>query len=253
MASVVASVLTVSVIAAVPHVAPAAAADPSKGPVVIISGTFGSEPIVEVELRSLRLALAADGYHPYIYYLPGGGIGDMRVTAAGLVDFVDSVLASSGATEVDVIGMSQGGLLGRYFVKHLGGDAVVDTFVSLAAPHYGMPVLGLTMLLGPLNCLTVPVCVQLQPGSAFLADLNAGDDTPGEDVRYVSFASRFDEAVLPFTNAFLHGDDNTNVLIQDQCPLRIVEHVFFPQDGTVYSGIVDALADRPVTLRCLAL
>ena len=219
---------------------------------VIVPGTLADEPAVEVSLRSLADALRADGYEPFTYYLPGGGLGDLRETAAGLPAFVDGVLAATGAAQVDVIGHSQGGLLARYYIRHLGGAAEVDTLVTLAAPHYGSSLYNLGRLFGPHNCLGFTACTQAQVGSAFLADLNGTDDTYGA-VRYASFTTRLDAVVVPYTNALLRGDGAVNVVVQQQCPLRVVEHVLFPQDGAVYGGIVDALAERPVTLDCLAL
>jgi len=226
----------------------------SRGPVVIVSATFGAEPIVDTGLlETLRLRLAADGYQPFIFYLPGGGLGDMADTAEGLVPFVDGVLARTGAGSVPMIGYSQGGLLGRYYIRNLGGDAHVRSYVSLATPHYGMPILSISQLLGPLDCLGVPLCIQLQPGSDFLDSLNAGDDTPGAGVRYTTFASRSDVTVVPYTSAFLRSDGVTNVLLQDHCPLRVADHTLIAHDGAVYSGIVDAIEGRPIALDCRAL
>lgn len=222
------------------------------GPVVIVPGTLASDPIVEIELRSLADALRADGYEPFTYYLPGGGTGDMRATAAALPAFVDGVLAQTGATEIDIVGHSQGGLLARYYIRFLGGAAAVDNLVSLGTPHQGTALANLGSLFGLWNCLGFGACTQAAVGSQFLAELNDGDDTAG-DVRYTSFATKLDLIVLPYTNAFLTGDGTTNVAVQDQCPLRLTEHLTFPQDGTVYSGIVDALAGAPITLDCLAL
>ena len=78
-------------------------------------------------------------------------------------------------------------------------------------------------------------------GSSFLANLNAGDDTIG-NVDYTNIASALDEIVTPYWNAFLNNDGNNhNVLVQSPCFLRVVGHIGLPLDGTVYSGIQDAL------------
>jgi triacylglycerol lipase len=223
-----------------------------RDPVVVIPGTLAGEPLVEVDIQALADALRSEGYGVYIYWLPGNGVGDMRETAAGLPAFVDDVLAWTGADAVDLVGHSQGGLLARYYVRFLGGDGVVDSLVSLGAPHYGTQLANLASLFGSWNCLGVGVCTQAAVGSAFLADLNAGDDTPG-GARYTTFTTRFDEIVLPSTNALLRGDGNVNVIIQQQCPLRVVEHLALPNDVAVQGGVVDALEGRPVTLDCTAL
>jgi hypothetical protein len=99
----------------------------------------------------------------------------------------------------------------------------------------------------------VIACQQMAIGSSFLANLNAGDDTIG-NVDYTNIASAFDEIVTPYWNAFLNNDGNNhNVLIQAPCFLRVVDHIGLPLDGSVYSGIQDALAHRPISLNCFAL
>ena len=154
---------------------------------------------------------------------------------------------------VDLIGHSQGGLVGRYYIKYLGGASEVDSMISLAAPHYGTTLANLANLLGLGTCLGVTACQQMAIGSSFLAGLNAGDDTIGS-VDYTNFASAFDEIVTPYTSSFLNNDgNNRNVLIQSPCFLRVVGHIGIPLDGTTYSGIQDALAHRSISLNCFAL
>jgi hypothetical protein len=53
--------------------------------------------------------------------------------------------------------------------------------------------------------------------------------------------------------AFLLSGDATNVLLQDQCPLRVADHTLVAHDGAVCSGIVDAIEGRPVVPDCRAL
>ena len=90
-------------------------------------------------------------------------------------------------------------------------------------------------------------------GSTFLNNLNAGDDTIG-NVSYTNIASIFDEVVVPYSTAFLNNDgNNTNVRLQSPCWARVVDHIGLPLDGTVYSGITDALAHQAITLNCFAL
>jgi triacylglycerol lipase len=237
------------------RVASAATAPPSgrANPVVIVEGTGSSQPLLPIlDYDLLARRLRADGFQAFIFHLPGNGLGDMSVTATAIPPFVDDVLAQTGATHVDLIGHSQGGLLGRYYIKFLGGAAKVDRFVGLATAHYGTLLANLVMLHGVLNCLSFPFCQQAVRGSAFLRDLNGDDDTFGE-VRYTNIATALDEIVLPYTSSFQRSGNATNVTIQDQCPLRVVEHITLLDDATAYSGIRDALADRPITFDCLDL
>jgi triacylglycerol esterase/lipase EstA (alpha/beta hydrolase family) len=167
--------------------------------------------------------------------------------------FAGQVRAQTGAAHVDLIGHSQGGLVGRYYIKYLGGASVVDSMISLGAPDYGTSLANLATLLGLGSCLGVVACQQMAIGSTFLANLNAGDDTIG-NVDYTNIATAFDEIVTPYWNAFLNNDgNNQNVLVQSPCFLRVVGHIGLPLDGTVYSGIQDALAHRSISLNCFAV
>jgi triacylglycerol lipase len=68
----------------------------------------------------------------------------------------------------------------------------------------------------------------------------------------MNYFTSLDELVRPVRNAEL-ADGATNVLIQSQCPVRVVEHVGLALDGTVYSGIIQALDDKPIHLDCWAV
>jgi len=64
-------------------------------------------------------------------------------TAAGarqLAWFVDQVREVTGAGEVDLVGHSMGGVVGRYYVTLGGGDGAVANLVTLGSPHAGTDV-----------------------------------------------------------------------------------------------------------------
>jgi hypothetical protein len=81
-------------------------------------------------------------------------------------------------------------------------------------------------------------------GARFLAALNAGDETPGP-AGYTSIYSLNDELVQPqaprSTSAL---DGAANVLIQDVCPARPVNHVGMLRDPVAFALTLDAL-DHP--------
>jgi triacylglycerol lipase len=237
--------LVISIIAGVVAFAPGGAQATPQDPVIIVAGTFSPSFANE----PLRWRLEADGYDTYIYELPGLGIGDIAETSEPLAGFVDSVLAQTGASKVDLIGHSQGGLVLRYYIKYLGGDQRVDSAISLGAPHYGTALANIGVLLG-IGDLFCTSCDQMAVGSSFLNDLNAGDDTIG-NVSYTNFYTVYDELVRPVRNATLQ-DGAKNVKIQSQCWFRFVEHIGLILDGAVYSGIEDALEHRRIRLNCWA-
>lgn len=226
--------------------APGAHAAP-KDPVIIVAGTFSPS----IANEPLRARLRADGYDTYIFQLPGLGLGDIAQTSQPLVAYVNDVLARTGASRVDLVGHSQGALVSRYYVRNLGGSAKVDSVISLGGPHYGTSVANIGTILGFGSCIGIVACQQMAIGSTFLNNLNAGDDTVGT-VQYTNLYTTYDELVRPVANATLK-DGATNVKVQSQCWLRVVGHLGLILDGTVYSGVQDALEHRPITLNCFAV
>lgn len=243
LAFVVALLAATSLAVATPATAGAATPDP----VIIVAGTFS--PAFANEPLAARLR--ADGYRTYIFELPSLGTGDINGASAALNRFADGVRAQTGASRVDLVGHSQGGLVARGYVKYHGGASEVDSLISLGAPHYGTYVANLVNFLGFGSCLGVTACEQMTIGSSYLNALNAGDDTIG-NVRYTNIYTNYDELVRPVTNATL-GDGATNVRVQSHCWARVVGHLGLIVDGTVYSGVRQALAGQSIRLNCWAL
>jgi triacylglycerol lipase len=224
-----------------------AVAAPPRDPVVVVAGTFGPAFFYE----PLAARVRADGAQAFVFELPALGTGDIANSARALDTFVDGVLARTGASRVDLVGHSQGGLVARQFIRFEGGSAVVDSLVSLGTPHYGTAVANIADFFGFGTCLGIVACEQMAVGSDFLTRLNAGDDTVGA-VRYTNLFTALDELVRPVRNAAM-ADGATNVLIQSQCPARVVAHIGLALDGTTFDGVRDALHGEPVRLNCLAV
>ena len=205
---------------------PASAA--ASEPVVLVHGTFGDSTNWGYIAPQLDAETFAIDYG-------NRGTGDIRESAQQLADFVDGVLAQTGASKVDIIGHSQGGMMPRYYVKNLGGAAKVDDLIGLSPSNHGTDVNGTGGADGPL-CMA---CTQQAAGSEFLTELNAGDETPG-DVDYTVIQTRYDEVVTPFTSAFLDGA--TNVLLQDKCPGDVSEHLTIVVNQPTVQWIKNALA-----------
>jgi len=224
-----------------------AAAQTAKDPVIIVAGTFS--PAFANEPLATRLR--ADGYKVWIFVLPNLGTTDINAASRALNTFADNVRANTGAAKVDLIGHSQGGLVARGYVKYYGGANEVDSLISLGAPHYGTYVANLVNFLGFGSCIGIVACEQMTIGSSYLNNLNAGSDVIG-NVKYTNFYTIYDELVRPVTNATL-ADGATNVKIQSKCWGRVVGHVGLITDGTVYSGVRQALAKKSIDLNCWAL
>ncbi|SPF01457.1 esterase/lipase family protein [Streptomyces sp. MA5143a] len=217
-------------------------------PVVLVHGTFANS--VDNWL-GLAPYLVNRGYCVYSLdygQLPGvpffNGLGPIDKSAKQLDTFVDRVLASTGAAEVDLVGHSQGGMMPRYYLKFLGGAAEVNALIGIAPSNHGTTLGGLTQLLdyfpgaGDLLSTATPALADQVVGSPFLTKLNAGGDTvPG--VTYTVLATKYDEVVTPYRSQFLDGPNVRNVVIQDLCAADLSEHAAI--------GLLDRVAFHEVT------
>ncbi len=163
---------------------------------------------------------------------------------------MDQVRATTGATKVDLVTHSEGGLVSRWYVKFLGGGDKVGRYISLGTPQYGTYVANIMNFVGLGSCVGVVACQQMTIGSDFLASLNSGVQAPGP-VRWTTIRTWEDELVRPVDHATLTGA--TNVLVQSSCPLRAVGHVGLVLDGTTYTVVRQALADAAIRPDCFAL
>ncbi|GGX10886.1 esterase/lipase family protein [Streptomyces lomondensis] len=260
-----AALLLTAAVATVPATAAQAAGAPSSGwndysckpsaahprPVVLVHGTLGNS--VDNWL-GLAPYLKVRGY--CVFSLDYGqlqgvpffhGLGPVEKSAAQLRDFVDQVLAATGAAETDVVGHSQGGMMPRWYLRFLGGAAKVNALVGIAPTNHGTDLNGFTRLLpyfpGAADLLkqSTPALADQVTGSDFLDRLNAGGDTvPG--VRYTVIATQYDEVVTPWRSQYLSGPGVRNVLLQDLCPVDLSEHVAVGLlDRIVFHEVANAL------------
>jgi triacylglycerol esterase/lipase EstA (alpha/beta hydrolase family) len=220
-------------------------------PVVLVHGTFAD---MSDSWQALSPLLKNDGYCVFaLNYGSSNGSGAVGIYATGeiansareLSSFVDRVLAATGASRVDMVGHSQGGMMPRYYIRFDGGAAKVHTLVGLAPSNHGTTVDGLFIIAEHIPGATSFVglcqaCEEQAAGSAFIANLNAGHETePG--VSYTVIESAYDEVVTPYTSAFLSGPDVTNITLQNQCPLDLGEHLSMPYDHIADADVLTAL------------
>jgi triacylglycerol lipase len=145
-------------------------------------------------------------------------------TARRLAAEVRRVRRATGAAKVDIITHSMGALSSRYYLRRLGGTAVVDRWVSLGGPDHGIA--------GPPLC-PWRSCRELRAGSAFLAALNRGDETPGPTA-YATWWSPCDTVVNPDSSVALRGAGNTRT--------ACLGHGALIADATVYAQVRDFVA-----------
>jgi triacylglycerol esterase/lipase EstA (alpha/beta hydrolase family) len=225
---------------------------------VLVEGTFAS---MYNSFGAVSPDLVNNGYCVYAFNygqtLPLTGIfatGDIAASASQLSTEVDHVLAQTGASKVDLVGWSQGGMMPRYYINDLGGAAKVNMLVGFAPSNYGTNLDGVVNLIGDLGLLglttavlsaTCQACVEQLQGSSFLTGLNASPTAAG--VTYVVIETDDDEVVTPYTNAFLPAGPNVqNITLQNQCPQDASDHLSIPYDSNALQDMLNALGpDAP--------
>jgi pimeloyl-ACP methyl ester carboxylesterase len=112
--------------------------------------TRGPRPIIAIHgyamnranFVPLALRLRRAGLGP-IFGFEYWTLGRIAAGARQLGWFVDEVRARTGASCVDLVGHSMGGVVGRYYVALAGGDAAVRHLITLGSPHSGTEVSGM--------------------------------------------------------------------------------------------------------------
>lgn len=170
------------------------AGPPAERPPVLLLHGFTDNRSVFVLLRR---ALRAGGRRHVEAYNYSPFTRDLRVTARHLAAHIEELCARTGQEQVDLVGHSLGGLIGRYYVQRLGGDARVRTLVTLGTPHAGTRA-------APFMDAH-PLVRQMRPGSEVLAEL-AGP-AAGCATRCVAFWSEFDTVMAPVDTARIEHPD----------------------------------------------
>jgi triacylglycerol lipase len=204
------------------------------GPVLLVGGYGGSTR----SLEPLRRTLVAAGRDVVVVPAVGDGTGDIAGQAEALGERARSAMRRFGASSVDVVGYSAGGVVAREWVRQGGAARRV---LTIGSPQHGTAVAELAVSLTG-RCPTA--CRQLEPDSDLLRTLNARDETPPGPV-FVSVWSTADEVVVPPGSARLDGA--VNLTVQSLCPARRTSHGELPSDPVVQALLGSALAAGPAT------
>jgi len=152
---------------------------------------------------------------------------DVRAAARRLGATVEAICEDTGYDRIHVIGHSMGGVVARYYVQRMDGDARVHTLVTLGSPHAGTRAAHL---------LPRGVCRQLTPSSDIVAELAA--PAPACRTRFVAFWSDLDALISPKRAARIDHPD----LIARNVFVPRVGHMSLPIDGRVTREIASTLA-----------
>jgi len=226
-------------------------------PVILVNGFLGNQ---SEEWQGVAPFLANQGFCVYTFNYGGSsqssliqGVAPTQDDAAELGTEVQQVKAQTGASQVDIVSHSFGGLVSLYYMAADGGARYVKNFVGLAPPSHGTTAGGIVTFLqsvelfSPFNQIFEQVfpgcgsCEDIIAGSTFLTQFAAaGEVAPGP--HYTILISKDDEAVTPVDSAFLTGPNVTNMFVQTSCPDDQVGHVGLTYDTWVFQTTANILS-----------
>ena len=256
-------------------IAPGGANDPSITvtaerplPIILVNGTGG---VQSVNWSVGAPVLANAGYKVFTFNhgntttrpnFPVQATADIRESAHELSDQIDRALAETGASQVILIGHSQGGgILPHYYINTLGGAEKVAQLIGITPSNHG------TTLSGVVTLLSAPVlgpwltkrfnrigaaCLQQFSGSSLVRETYRGGDTrPG--VIYDTISTANDWVVTPHIRQALHGPGATNIVVQEHHPGYLGGHVSAVVSYQVWQLVLARLAANPAANRVVGV
>ncbi|XDG02473.1 hypothetical protein ABKA04_002088 [Annulohypoxylon sp. FPYF3050] len=232
-----------------------------RNPVVMLHGLSANR---DVDLNMLQYELNRRGYctfsqtygaWPLVPWI--GGLRTMADSAKDIAEFVKEVKDKTGASKVDIVGHSEGGVQSIYVpMTQPGLSGIVEHIVALGPAIHGAKYYGFTDLwyiggnvtraLAKVvqDALGCPACDDMMTGGAVYQEFldNAGHIAqPNNKITIIM--SKSDTLVAPNVSEIDEAAVN-NVFVQDTCPDDTVGHAGLMWDKSVWRLIVNALEEN---------
>lgn len=171
-------------------------------------------------------------------------LGGVEAHAKRVAKAVDRLLEKTGATRVDYVAHSMGGLAARYYIRHLGGKSKIRRLVTIATPHAGTAWAQLRLTRSARD---------MMPGGDFLLAL--GDEERLDGIRCTNIRAGWDQMVWPRESGVwgAHADDHEVAFAEhwaiqlDPRALALVLAALEAPEDDLKADSVGATAPPPVT------
>ncbi|MEG5039528.1 MULTISPECIES: alpha/beta fold hydrolase [unclassified Microcoleus] len=192
----------------------------SRNPVLLIHGIFRKSGI----FYKMSAYLTQLGWSVYTLNLsPYWGNASIDELAQQIADYIDKTFAP--AQHLDIVGLSMGGLVTRYYLQRLGGINRVQRFIAISSPHSG------TWMA---YTLWGKGCVQMRPGSAFLEDLNR-DAALLEKLNFTSIWTDWDFIIVPASSS--------QISAAKEVKLSVFAHAMMARHSSSLKAVAEALSE----------
>ncbi|KAI1458458.1 alpha/beta-hydrolase [Annulohypoxylon moriforme] len=232
-----------------------------RNPVVMLHGLSANR---DVDLNMLQYELNRRGYctfsqtygaWPLVPWI--GGLRTMADSAKDIADFVKEVKDKTGASKVDIVGHSEGGVQSIYVpMTQSGISDIVEHVVALGPAIHGAKYYGFTDLwyiggnvtraLAKVvqDALGCPACDDMMTGGAVYTEfLNNAGHIAQSGNKMTVIMSKSDTLVSPDVSE-INEAGVKNVFVQDTCPDDPVGHAGLMWDKSVWRLIVNALEEN---------
>jgi len=208
--------------------------DVSELPVVLVHGYLSTAEM----LTPLAARLRGRGFKVFSSELSPFCIQDVRKLADELSDTVDRVIEETGAAKVNLVGLSQGGIIALYYTKLVDEVGLVRHLVAAGSPFKGTwaPVAGL--LATPWLGVVSRGVWQVMPNSRLLAELHGAPMPPEVEVTTIAVEG---DLVSPPERCTLPGAPH---IVVDGVPF--VSHQWLVFSQPVAAAIARALGDDEI-------
>lgn len=224
-------------------------------PILLIHGTNAT---VEKSLGPVQQALLEDGR--CVYGLEFNSMQPLSASVDYFAGAVDRIREVNHVTAIDVVGKSQGALIARAVSVRSADRATppLRHVVAISGPQHGVSQTVAGVDITPIgartplfNLIDRAAMRDMLVGSPFMTELGRGPMTaPG--VHYTMLASRYDQIVTPYSNAFVDEPNVKNILIQDGCEEDRAGHLAESTDPRTVDLVLNALDPvRHPVVRCV--
>jgi triacylglycerol lipase len=192
----------------------------SSNPVLLVHGIFRKSGIFDkmsAYLRDLGLSVYTLDLSPH------WGNASIDELAQQTADYIDKNFEPQ--QPLDIVGLSMGGLVTRYYLQRLGGINRVQRFIAISSPHSGT---------WTAYTLWGKGCVQMRPGSAFLEDLNR-DAALLEKLNFTSIWTDWDFIIVPASSS--------QISAAKEVKLSVFAHAMMARHSSSLKAVAEALSE----------
>ncbi|MEG5060313.1 alpha/beta fold hydrolase [Microcoleus sp. A2-C5] len=192
----------------------------SRNPVLLIHGIFRRSGI----FHKMSAYLRDLGWSVYTLDLsPHWGNASIDELAKQMADYIDKNFEPQ--QPLDIVGLSMGGLVTRYYLQRLGGINRVQRFIAISSPHSGTWTAWVLWGKG---------CIQMRPRSAFLKDLNR-DAALLEKLNFTSIWTDWDFIIVPASSS--------QISAAKEVKLSVFAHAMMARHSTSLKAVAEALSE----------